>query len=126
MLYFYVLIINIFVKVMIRYYFLIASQDFFLCQEPIEEILRERLRHYSVIKKEVDFGLTTNLSFLDSPDLIEIKKDLIKPSAAIISLNPKFINWLKLRVHYAIKGSFISSPIKISNSLTSIEDINIL
>lgn len=102
---------------MIRYYFLVASQDFLFRQEPMEEILRERIRHYNAIKKDIDFGFTTNLDFLDEPSLKDIKKNLIKPSAAIISINPKFIDWLKLRVQYGIKGSFLSSSFKGYNSL---------
>lgn len=104
---------------MIRYYFLIASQDFLFSQEPVEEILRERIKHYNLVKKEIDFGLTTDLDFLDQSGLESIKKQLIKPSAAIISLNPKFINWLKLRIHYAVTGSFLSSSTKQYNSLSS-------
>ena len=67
---------------------------------------------------------TTNLSFLNSPDLKNIKSQLLKPSAAVISLNPQFINWLKLRIHYAVTGSFISSSIKIRNSLASFDNFN--
>ena len=92
---------------MVRYYFLVASRDFLFYQEPIEEILRERLKHYKAINKVIDFAITTNLDFLDLPELKNIKRQLIKPSVAIISLNPKFINWLKLRIHYALKGNFV-------------------
>jgi len=102
---------------MVRYYFLVASQDFLFYQEPVEEILRERIKHYYTIDKDIDFGLTTDLDFLDAPDLYSIKKQLIKPSAAIISLNPKFIDWLKLRIHYAVTGSFISSSVRDYNKL---------
>lgn len=107
---------------MIRYYFLIASQDFLFIQEPVEEILRERIKHYHALKKEIDFGLTTDLEFLNSPDLKIIKQQLIKPSAAIVSLNPKFIDWLKLRIHYAIKGSFVSPSVQKYNTIFSLED----
>lgn len=102
---------------MVRYYFLVASQDFLFHQEPVEEILRERIKHYDNIDKDIDFGLTTDLDFLDAPDLYFIKKQLIKPSAAIISLNPKFIDWLKLRIHYVVTGSFISSSLRDYNKL---------
>ena len=107
---------------MIRYYFLVASQDFLFYQEPIEEILRERIKHYRAIKKDVDFAITTDLEFLDTPDLQNIKAQLVKPSAAIISLNPKFIDWLKLRIHYAVKGSFVAFSMKKYNSLFSKDD----
>lgn len=110
---------------MIQYYFLVASQDFLLYQEPIEEILRERINHYNNLNKNIDFFVTINLSFLNSPDLEHIKNQLLKPSVAIISLNPQFINWLKLRIHYAITGSFISSSIQIQNSLASVDNFNV-
>nr|YP_010728867.1 hypothetical protein P6G75_pgp104 [Lithothamnion corallioides]WEA77131.1 hypothetical protein [Lithothamnion corallioides] len=110
---------------MIQYYFLVASQDFLLSQEPIEEILRERIKHYKELKKNIDFGVTTNLSFLNDPDLKYIKKQLLKPSAAIISLNPQFINWLKLRICYAIKGSFSSTSMQIQNSIASFDNVNV-
>jgi len=103
-----------------RYYFLIASKDFLFFQEPIEEILRERIRHYLSINKNIDFCLTTDLDFLEASSLKPIKSNLVKPSAAIVSLNPKFINWLKLRVHYGITGSFISSSFEEQNSVLSI------
>jgi hypothetical protein len=117
-------IINNISELMIRHYFLIATRDFFLYQEPIEEILRERIRHYNNLEKDIDFCLTANLSFLNSPDLRIIEKQLIKPSVAIVSLNPKFIDWLKLRTNYAIKGSFMSSRLQMNNSLVTIDDYN--
>ena len=100
-----------------RYYFLIASTDFLFFQEPIEEILRERMRHYLSTDKNIDFCLTTNLDFLDSPSLKQIKEYVVKPSAAIVSLNPKFIDWLKLRVRYGITGSFTSLSFQEKNSI---------
>lgn len=107
---------------MIQYYFLVASQDFLLYQEPIEEILRERVNHYNSLDASIDFGVTTNLSFLNSPNLKDIKHQLVKPSVAVISLNPQFINWLKLRIHYAIIGSFMSSSVQTQNSLASFDN----
>lgn len=112
---------------MIRYYFLVATQDFLLYQEPIEEILRERINHYKSLRKNIDFCLTNNLSFLNTPELEFVKKQLIKPGVAIISLNPRFIDWLKLRIHYGIKGSFFSiSPLNMKNMLISSEEFNFL
>ena len=113
-------------RIMIRYYFLIASQDFLLSQEPIEEILRERLRHYSALKKDIDFCFTTNLSFLSKSNLSSLSNELVKPSAAIISLNPQFINWLKLRVQYGICGTFLSNPIQFSHTIMVNKDFSIL
>nr|YP_010471001.1 hypothetical protein N4M48_pgp191 [Synarthrophyton patena]UVF62830.1 hypothetical protein [Synarthrophyton patena] len=110
---------------MIQYYFLVASQDFLLYQEPIEEILRERINHYNNLNKSIDFGVTINLSFLNDPDLKYIQQQLVKPSMAIISLDSQFIDWLKLRIQYVITGSFLSSSINIKNSLASFDKINV-
>lgn len=107
---------------MIRYYFFVATQDFLLHQEPIEEILRERISHYRNLQKNIDFCITSNLSFLNTPELEFVKKQLVKPGVAIISLNPRFIDWLKLRVTYGIKGTFCSiSPLNMTNTLVSSE-----
>ena len=103
-----------------RYYFFIASQDFLFFQEPIEEILRERIRHYTSINKKIDFCLTKDLTFLDTPSLKQIKVNLVKPSVAIVSLNPKFIDWLKLRVRYGVTGSFTALSFQDQNRLVSI------
>ena len=102
---------------MVRYYFLIATSNFLLKQEPVEEVLRERVRHYELLNKDLDFGVTNNLSFLDHVDLEYIKKQIVEPSVAIFSLNPKFIDWLKLRMQYVIVGTYISPILIESNNL---------
>lgn len=107
---------------MTRYYFIVVSKDFLFHQEPIEEIIRERINHYNALKKEIDFCVTTKLEFLNSDTLEYVKHNLVKPSAAIISLNPRFIDWLKLRIQYGIKGSFVSSTVKQYNCLFSLEE----
>lgn len=88
------------------YYFAIASQDFLLREEPVEEVLRERINHYKSIKKIIDFWLVLNPAFIHTPDMIHIKNQLTKPSAAIISYNPKFIEWIKLRFGFVLTGQF--------------------
>lgn len=100
-----------------RYYFIIVSQDFLFYQEPIEEIIRERINHYSALRKEIDFFVITDLSLLGNSELQSMKQKMIKPSAAIISLNPKFIDWLQLRMQCGITGSFVSSSLARKNTL---------
>nr|YP_009541942.1 hypothetical protein [Neogoniolithon spectabile]AYR06151.1 hypothetical protein [Neogoniolithon spectabile] len=101
---------------MVRYYFLIATQSFLFEQEPIEEILRERVRHYQLLNKELDFSLTTNIDFLNQLDQQHIKNSFVSPAVAVISVNPRFINWLKLRMQYVLTGSFSTSNlIEFSN-----------
>ncbi len=106
---------------MTKYYFAVASQDFLLDEEPVEEILRERVNHYQHIKKIVDFWLVIDPSFINAPEMLKIKNQLTKPSAAIISKNYKFITWLKLRLGFVLVGEFTSSSNSIINPLTSNE-----
>lgn len=104
-----------------RYYFIAVSQDFLFHQEPIEEIIRERINHYNSLKKEIDFYVTKDLGFLSSDELKYIQREIVKPPAAIISLNPRFIDWLKLRIQYGVKGSFVSLSVKHPNSLFALD-----
>ena len=107
------------------YYFAIASQDFLLHEEPIEEILRERNNHYKNFNKNPDFWLIINPPFLNAPSMYAIKRRLSKPSAAIVSLNPKFIKWIKLRISFVIIGKFESPSNDIPNLLYNESNINL-
>lgn len=107
---------------MTRYYFIVASQDFLFCQEPVEEIIRERMSHYNALKKDIDFCVTTDLGFLAIDELQGVKQKINKPLAAIISLNPRFVDWLKLRIQYGIKGSFISSDDWLRSKMFLLEE----
>jgi hypothetical protein len=91
---------------MTKYYFAVASQKFFLEQEPIEEVLREKTYYYSTIKKPIDFWLVLNPQFLDKPEVAKLKDKIKQPAAAIVSTNPTFINWIKLRIGYVLTGQF--------------------
>lgn len=89
-----------------QYYFAIASKSFLMEEEPIEEILRERTDYYNRNNKNLDFWLVTNPSFINLSQFADIKAQLKKPSAAIISLDQKFIQWLKLRIGFVAIGEF--------------------
>ena len=95
-----------------NYYFVIASQDFLIREEPIEEILRERINHYNKYNKKIDFWLMLNPSFLNADTMKHIRSKLKKPSAAIVSLDSRFIDWLKLRLGYVMTGNFQSTSIE--------------
>lgn len=109
---------------MTTYYFAIASQDFLLSEEPIEEILRERTNHYKNFNKRVDFWFVANPLFLDASNMSQIRKQLLKPSAAVISLDPKFIQWLKLRLVFVITGNFQAPSVEIPNPLGPSDDFS--
>jgi len=99
------------------YHFAVASQDFFLNQEPIEEILRERMQYYQNTNKDVDFWFVLNPTFLSL-----LKQDVISVNAnhslaAVVSLDKKFIQWLKLRVVFVHTGNFKSRSLFIPDNL---------
>lgn len=87
-----------------KYYFAAASKKFFLEEEPIEEVLRERTNYYNSINKPIDFWLLIDPDFLNIKELNYIQLRIKKPSAVIVSTNPVFINWIKLRVGYVLTG----------------------
>nr|BBI37156.1 Conserved hypothetical plastid protein [Palmaria palmata] len=105
---------------MTTYYFAIASQDFLLKEEPVEEMLRERINHYKSIDKVIDFWLIVNPIFINAPEMRMIKKQLNKPSVAIISQNPVFITWLKLRLGFVSTGNFCAPSTTIPDPLGQI------
>jgi hypothetical protein len=88
------------------YYFIAASQRFLLEEEPFEEVIKERTRHYQEQQKEIDFWVITQPAFLEAPELAEVKAQCPQPAAAVISTNSTFITWLKLRLQHVMTGEF--------------------
>lgn len=108
---------------MTTYYYVLASERFLLEEEPTEEVLKERTRHYHENEKEIDFWLVKQPAFLAAPEMAEIKAKCPQPSAAIISTNPEFITWLKLRLEYVITGEFAAPSSTISDPLASLAPV---
>nr|WMP12172.1 Ycf54 [Laurencia verruciformis] len=96
---------------MYNYYFAIASKDFFLYQEPIEEILRERTQYYRSLNKDLDFWFTLKPDFISLLDHKNHYFSIPNSLAAIVSLDKDFIQWLKLRVGFVYVGNFQSKSI---------------
>ena len=101
------------------YYFVAASEKFLTIEEPIEEILKERMRNYKENNKEIDFWLLKNPSFLQTTQFVNLKAKIPSPPAAILSTDKKFITFLKLRLEFVAVGEFefpnaeISDPFKV-------------
>ncbi len=106
------------------YYYVLASQQFLVHEEPIDEVLKERTRHYHEQEKEIDFWLIQQPAFLEAPEMAEVKAKCPKPAAAIISTNSQFITWLKLRLEYVITGEFQAPSATISNPLASLSNVS--
>ena len=105
---------------MTTYYYAVASQKFLLEEEPFEEVLKERQRHYQEQEKVSDFWFILNPAFLDAPELAEVKAQCPQPSAAIVSTDKRFITWLKLRLEYVATGEFTAPLAGVSDPLASL------
>jgi hypothetical protein len=90
----------------VKYYFVLGSQNFLYKEEPIEEILRERVRNYNASKKPLNFWLVPNPNFLNSEEFLAIKNKTPNNSVAIVSTDKTFITWLKLRLNNVLVGNF--------------------
>ncbi len=104
---------------MTTYFFIAASEKFLTIEEPIEEILKERMRNYKENNKEIDFWLLKNPSFLQTAQFVDLKAKIPLPPAAILSTDKKFITFLKLRLEFVAVGEFefpnaeITDPFKV-------------
>lgn len=107
-----------------KYYYVLASQHFLIEEEPIDEVLKERTRHYHEQEKEIDFWLVKQPAFLEVPEMKDIKKKCPQPAAAIISTNAQFITWLKLRLEYVITGEFSAPSQAIPNAIASLSSVS--
>ena len=106
------------------YYYLLASQRFLLEEEPLEEVLKERTRNYHEQEKEIDFWLVKQPAFLEAPEMAPIKKECPQPAVAIISTNPQFITWLKLRLEFVITGEFKAPSETIPDPIASLASVS--
>ena len=91
---------------MTTYFFIAASEKFLTVEEPLEEILKERERNYKENKKEIDFWLLKNPSFLKAPQFFDQIAKIPSPPAAVLSSDKKFITFLKLRLEFVAVGEF--------------------
>nr|YP_010478532.1 hypothetical protein Ycf54 [Chlorobotrys sp.]UVI60837.1 hypothetical protein Ycf54 [Chlorobotrys sp.] len=103
-----------------KYHFILATKEFLLELEAVEEVLRERAHYYTTHKKQVDFWLLPSPQFL-TPYFNHIKKLTNNVNqenlVAVISTDADFINWLKLRYQNVISGHFNSPSEKIPQPL---------
>ena len=65
---------------MTTYYYVAASQRFLIEEEPLDEVLKERHRHYQSQEKTIDFWLLKQPAFLDAPELAAVKAKCPQPA----------------------------------------------
>ncbi|MCP9927660.1 MgPME-cyclase complex family protein [Cyanobium sp. CH-040] len=104
---------------MTTYHFVAASERFLTEEEPLEEVLRERVRHYGEQGKAIDFWLVRRPAFLDSAALAGRTQTVPRPAAAVVSTDEKFITFLKLRLEFVFRGSFEAPSAAIPDALAS-------
>jgi hypothetical protein len=102
------------------YYFVAASEAFLTIEEPLEEVLRERVRNYQEQGKTIDFWLVTRPAFLEAPELASVAARVPRPAAAVVSSDPKFITFLKLRLEFVATGEFSAPSGSIADPLASL------
>jgi len=104
---------------MTTYFFVAASEKFLTVEEPLDEILKERMRNYKENNKEIDFWLLKNPSFLQTNQFLDLKAKIPSPPAAVLSTDKKFITFLKLRLEFVAVGKFecpnaeLTDPFKV-------------
>jgi hypothetical protein len=104
---------------MTTYHFVAASERFLCQEEPLEEVLRERVRHYGETGKAIDFWLVKRPAFLEAPELASQVAAVPRPAAAVVSTDEKFITFLKLRLEFVATGSFQAPSGSIPNALAA-------
>jgi Protein of unknown function (DUF2488) len=102
------------------YYYVLASQHFLNVEEPMDEVLTERVRNYKEQEKEIDFWFVNQPAFLEAPELASVKAQCPQPAAALISTNAQFITWLKLRLEFVLMGEFQAPSATIPQPLASL------
>jgi len=102
---------------MSTYHFIAASEAFLTVEEPLEEVLRERVRNYSEQGKTIDFWLVRQPRFLEAPELASVAGSVPRPAAAVVSTDEKFITFLKLRLEFVARGAFEAPSATIPDAL---------
>ncbi len=91
---------------MTTYFFVAASEKFLTVEEPLDEILKERMRNYKENNKEIDFWLLKNPSFLRTTQFADLKAKIPTTPAVVLSTDKKFVTFLKLRLEFVAVGEF--------------------
>ena len=105
---------------MSTYHFVAASEAFLTVEEPLEEVLRERVRNYGEQGKAIDFWLVKRPAFLEAPELAAQLGSVPRPAAAVVSTDEKFITFLKLRLEFVAQGHFEAPTAAIPDALAGV------
>ena len=96
-----------------------ASERFLTVEERLEGVLRDRRCTDEESGNAMDFWLVRQPAFLATDGLSATNSQLPKPAAAVVSTDPTFITFLKLRLEYVLEGSFEAPSAAIPDALAS-------
>lgn len=105
---------------MSTYHFIAASEAFLTQEEPLEEVLRERTRHYQDSGQPIDFWLVRRPAFLETAEMASVAAVVPRPAAAVVSTDEGFITFMKLRLEFVIRGSFEAPSSSIPDPLATL------
>ena len=105
---------------MSTYHFIAASEAFLTQEEPLEEVLRERVRNSGEQGKTIDFWLVRQPRFLEAPDVAAVAGAVPRPAAAVVSTDQTFITFLKLRLEFVARGRFEAPSATIPDALAGV------
>ena len=105
---------------MSTYHFVAASEAFLTVEEPLEEVLRERVSNYGEKGRAIDFWLVKRPAFLEAPELAAIAATVPRPAAAVVSTDEKFITFMKLRLEFVAQGSLEAPSTSVPDALASL------
>ncbi len=97
--------------IMTTYHFVVASEHFMNIEEPLCEVLAERVRNYQSRNKPIDFWRIDQPQFLDVPPIQVLTRSCPRPAVSVISTDQQFILWLKNRLEYVLIGSLDSEEL---------------
>lgn len=102
-----------------KYYFILTNEEFFLTDEPFEEVLRERSHFYSNENLPNDFWIIPNPEFAKNytKEISKFMPNNIGSLMSIVSTDFDFINWLKLRYQNILIGEFFGPTNSILSPL---------
>jgi len=78
-------------------------------EEPLDEVLAERVRNYGERNKPLDFWKVPQPRFIDDPQVKAALAACPRPALAVVSTDGQFIRWLRNRLAYVLMGS-LESP----------------
>lgn len=94
-----------------------------LKKSPLKKFSKNVIATTKEKNKEIDFWVVMQPAFLELPEMQDIKAKCPQPCAAIVSTNPTFVTWLKLRLEYVYVGEFEAPSDTIPDPLASLASV---